>query len=164
MPTVTTLLRLIRYVPAPFEWKEEWQRTRLEKIYAKDISIARAANDYVKVESLQFDLHFEIQMLEEEANLELTRYHIRKARRLHVPLPRYKNDDGSESQDWYQGKLSYDLMLTTEGTAKLRNEIRREEKARHEAKAVWIPWLSAITGTIGAATGLVALLVKNGYL
>lgn len=159
-----TLLRLIRYAPAPREWKAEWRRSLLDKSYAKDIAAAKFAKDKVKVESLEIDHQFEIQMNEEEADLELTRHLTRQARRLHVPLPRYKNDDGSESEHWYEGPLTYYRMLTTEGVAKLRDEIRREKKARHESKAVWIPWLSAITGAIGAATGLIALLIKSGHL
>lgn len=159
-----TLLLLIRYLPAPREWKAEWRRSLLDKAYAKDIAVARIAKDKDRVESLELDHRFEIQMHEEEADLELTRYLTRQARRLHVPLPRYKNDDGSESEHWYEGSLTYYRMLTTEGVAKLRDEIRREKKARHESKAVWIPWLSAITGAIGAATGLVALLIKSGHL
>ncbi len=158
------LLRLIRYVPIPREWKAEWRRALLDRAYAKDIAAARAAKDRDKVESLEHDHQFEMQMHEEEADLELTRYLIRQARRLHVPLPRYKNDDGSESEHWYEGSLTYYRMLTTEGVAKLRDEIRREKKARHESKAVWIPWLSAITGAIGAATGLIALLINRGHI
>ena len=126
--------------------------------------MAKAAQNREKVESLEVDHQFEIQIHEEETDLEVTRYLIRRARRLHVPLPRYKNDDGSESEHWYQGSISYHRMLTTVGVAKLRDEIRREIKARHESKAVWIPWLSAITGTIGAAIGLASFLIKSGQL
>lgn len=158
------LLRLIRYVPAPREWKSEWRRTLLERAYVKDITTAKAKRDRERAESLESDHRFEIQIYEEEADLELTRYLIRQARRLHVPLPRYKNDDGSESEHWYEGSLTRCRTLTTEGVARLRDDIRREKKVRHESKAVWIPWLSAITGAIGAATGLVALLIKSGYL
>lgn len=158
------LFRLIRYIPAPREWKAEWRRTLLDRAYAKDINAARVAQDKKKIESLVSDHQFEIQMHQEEADLELTRYLVRQARRLHVPIPQYKNDDGTESGHWYEGQLSYYRMLTTEGVAKLRDEIRQEKKARHESKAVWIPWLSAITGAIGTATGLVALLIKSGHL
>lgn len=168
MLAVTTampkFLKLIRSLPAPREWKAEWHRSLLDKTYAKEIAAARIAKDKDKVESLEFDHRFEIQMHEEEADLELTRFLTRQARRLHVPLPRYKNDDGSESALWYEGSITCYRMLTTEGVARLRDEIRREKKARHESKAVWIPWLSAITGAIGAATGLVALLIKSGLL
>jgi hypothetical protein len=162
--TVPKLLRIIRYIPAPREWKAEWRRSLLDRAYAKDIAAAKVAKDKNKVESLEGDHRVEIQMHEEEADLELTRYLTRQARRLHVPLPRYKNDDGSESEHWYEGSLTYYRMLTTEGVAKLRDEIRREKKARHESKAVWIPWLSAITGVIGAASGLIALLISSGRL
>lgn len=158
------LLQLIRYVPALREWKAEWRRSLLDRAYAKDIAAAKVAKDKDKVVSLESDHQFEIQMHEEEADLELTRYLTRQARRLHVPLPRYKNDDGSESGHWHEGPLTYYRMLTTEGVAKLRDEIRREKKARHESKAVWIPWLSTITGVIGAATGLIALLISSGRL
>lgn len=158
------LLRLIRYIPAPREWKVEWHSSLLDRAFAKDIAAARAAKDPEKVESLERDHQFEIQMHQEEIDLQLTRYLTRMARRLHVPLPRYKNDDGVDSADWYEGPISYYRMLTAEGVTKLRDEIRREMKARHESKALWIPWLSAITGAIGAATGLVALLINSGHL
>ena len=159
-----TFLRLVRYVPAPREWKAEWRRTLLDRSYTADIAAAKAAKDAEKAESLAMDHQYEIQMYQEEDDIELTRYLIRQTRRLHEPLPRYKNADGSDSDHWYEGSLTHYLALTTEGVAKLRDEIRREKKARHEAKAVWIPWLSAITGAIGAATGLVALLIKSGHL
>lgn len=142
--------------------KADWRRRLLDRSYAKDIAAARATRDGKKVESLEMDHMYEIQLDQEESDLELTRYLTRQARRLHVPVPKYANDDGTESEYWYEGSLTHYRMLTTEGVSRLRDEIRREKKARHEAKAVWIPWLSALTGAIGAATGLVALLMRSG--
>ena len=158
------LFQLIRYAPAPHEWKVEWRRMLLDRSYAKDIAATRAAKDEEKARSLEHDHQYEAQLNEEEDDLQLTRYLVRQARRLHVPVPRFKNVDGSESDHWHEGPLTYQRLLTTEGVVTLRNEIRREKKARHEAKAVWIPWLSAITGAIGTATGFVALLMKSGRL
>ena len=157
------LFRIIRIAPVPREWKADWHRAQVDKAYAKDIAKAKAEKNEEKVESLESDHRFEIQSHEEEQDLILTRHLIRQASRLHVPLPRRKNPDGSDTDFWYEGSQTYYRMLTTEGVAKLRDEIRRERKARHEAKAVWITLLSAITGAIGAATGLVAVLLKNGH-
>lgn len=46
----------------------------------------------------------------------------------------------------------------------IRDEIRHELKARHEVRAQWVVWLSALTGVIGAITGLVAVLAQQAPL
>lgn len=154
------LFLVIRIAPIPREWKSDWHRTLVDTAYAKNIAKAKAAKDDDKVRSLEATHQLEIQLHEEDEDLILTRRLLHQARRLHVPAPDRLNADGSETEFWYEGPLTYYRMLTTAGVANLRDEIRREKKARHEAKSVWIPWLSAITGVIGAATGLVALLLK----
>jgi hypothetical protein len=149
-------------MPVAREHKSEWRRTLIDRAYANDIAAAKQIKDKDKVESLERDHQFELQLDDEEEDAELTRYLVRQSRRLHVPNPRYHNDDGTESDLWYEGPLTHRRLFTTKGVAYLRDEIRKERKARHELKAVWVPWLAALTGLVGAATGLVALVLKIG--
>jgi hypothetical protein len=117
--------------------------------------------DRLKVEALQRDHQLEIDLYDEEEDFYLTNNLLAKARRLRVPIPHRYNDDKTESEHWYQGQYIGKWYLTTIGFSSLRDEIRREEKARHEARAHWVVWLSALTGVIGAITGLIALLVHK---
>lgn len=88
--------------------------------------------------------------------LVLTRYWESKAASLSVPLP-----------DWtdrtYRGWVDVDnderqpCYLTPAGIAKLRADIREEQKHLREVAAFW---LSAFIGLIGALTGLAAVVLK----
>ena len=57
--------------------------------------------------------------------------------------------EGSQTGGWY---------LTVSGIREVRAEIRQAQKSRHEQRAHLVVWISAITGVIGAITGLVAVL------
>ena len=153
-----TAFQILRCLPISRERKTEWRRRLLDRAYAKDVTAARTAKDKEKVASLESDHQFELQLDREEEDERLTRFFLRQARRLHVPTPSFEGEDGKESEYWYEGPLTYRRLLTTVGIAKLRDEIRKERKARHESRAIWVPWLSAITGLAGAITGLVAIL------
>ena len=156
-----TLLRIAGKLPIPTETKLSWQRTLLDRAYAKDIAEARKAKDSAKVESLENDHRFAIDLHEEEEEAYFTKKLFQRARRLRVPIPHRYNDDKSESDHWYEGQYTGCWYLTTKGVAALREEIRRELKGRHEARSQWVVWLSALTGLIGAVTGLVALLMHK---
>ena len=155
------LLRLVTKLPIPAEPRLAWQRTLLDRAYGKDISAARKLKDQSKVESLERDHRFEIDLYDEEEDSHLTKKLLAKARRLRVPVPHRYNDDKTESEHWYEGQYTVRWYLTTSGFSALREEIRREVKARHEARAHWVVWLSGLTGIIGAVTGLVALLIHK---
>lgn len=136
-----SMFRLVDSLPIPYAVKSEWRRVLLDKAYAKDIEVARKAKDSEKVDSLERSHRYEIQLTEEEDDIRLTKYLLRNARRLRVPIPRTHNDNGAESDDWYEGCLTYSRLLTTKGAAAVRDEIRKERKARHESRSIWIPWL-----------------------
>lgn len=155
------VLRIVGKLPIPKEAKLAWQRTLLDRAYAKDIAKARAAKDYAKAQSLAEDHRFEIELHDEEEDAHVTKCLLQRARHLRVPVPHRYNNDKSESDHWYEGRNTGRWYLTTKGVAALREEIRREVKARHEARSQWVVWLSALTGAIGAATGLVALLADK---
>lgn len=153
-----SLLRQIAKFPIPTCTRLAWQRTLLDRAYAKDISAARKLKDTEEVASLESAHQFEIELLDEEEDAYLTKTLLAKARRLHVPFPHIYNKDKTESEHWCEGQNTGRWHLTVRGMAAVRKEIRREVKARYEVRAHWVVWLSALTGVIGAITGLVALL------
>jgi hypothetical protein len=107
-------------------------------------------------------MRFELDLQQEEEDAYLTKSLLRKARRLRVPIPHSHSDDGTVSNQWYEGGQTGGLYLSVTGIRDLREEIRRELKARHEHHAQLVVWLSAITGIIGAITGLIAVAQKHG--
>ncbi len=155
------LLRIIANLPIPAETRLAFQRSLLDRAYARSIAIARKTNDKEKLQSLERDHRFELEMHDEEEDANLTNSLLAKARRIHVPVPHRYNSDKTESEHWYEGHYTGRWSLTARGVAALRDEIRREAKARHEGRAQWVVWLSALTGVIGAITGLVALLMRK---
>lgn len=51
------------------------------------------------------------------------------------------------------------LYLSEEGTSVVRKAIREEERWRMEKRAQWTPWIAALTGLVGATTGLLAVIL-----
>lgn len=99
-------------------------------------------------------------MHREEEDLYYTKTLLYQARKLRVPTPRARNEFGEEMPEWYQANYTGVWLLTDVGTSSIRKEIRAELKERHEAKARLVVWISALTGVIGSATGLIAILSK----
>lgn len=158
---MSKLLRIIGKLPIPTALKLEWQRELLDYIYAKEISIARKSQDHQKIEEIEHERRFEIDLHTEELDLFITKQLLKKANKLRVPTPHRYNADKTESDHWYEGHYTMRWMLTNKGVTTIRDEIRRELKARHEVRAQLVVWLSALTGVIGAITGLVALLSQR---
>lgn len=155
------LLRIVAKLPVPTATRRSWQRTLLDRAYAKDIAAARKLKNEEKVQSLEYEHRFELDMFDEEEDAYLTKALLTKARRLHVPVPHLYNEDKTISEHWHEGHYTGRWYLSTSGIAALRKEVRDELKARHEARAHWVVWFSALTGVIGAVTGLVALLAHK---
>lgn len=155
------LPRLMSKLPMPEETRLAWQRNWIDKAYATEIAAAREIKDREKDESLERDHRLEIELHDEKEDAHLTNLLRRQARRLRIPVQHRYKDDKTESDHWYEGHHTCRWYLTTRGIASLREDIRRELKARHEARSHWIIWLSAFTGLVGAITGLVALLARK---
>jgi len=85
-----------------------------------------------------------------------TKYLMSRARRLVVPLP-----DWNDDRLWSIEANTGEHVLTAAGINELRAAIRAEKKARREAVQSWLPWVGALTGIIGALTGLFAVLAKG---
>lgn len=157
---MVNMYRLIGRLPIPERIKLAWKRSHLNGLFAKKITKAREAKKTEEVNSLEAEHMFELDWLNEEEDVYITQHLLHLARRLRVPIPRYHNSNGSETGLWEKGQYTGDHYLTVEGIAALRKEIRQELKAQHEMRAHWAVWLAALTGVIGALTGLVAL-IKN---
>jgi hypothetical protein len=156
-----SLLRIVARLPIPTETKLAWQRSLLDRTYATAIAEARRLKDKEKIESLEHEHRFEIDVHDEDEDAYVTKRLLAKARRLRVPIPHRYNEDKTASDDWYEGHYTGRWYLTTKGIVALRDEVRKELRARHEARSQWVIWLSALTGVIGALTGLVALLMRK---
>jgi hypothetical protein len=154
-------IRIAAKYLVPTETRLGWERTRLDKVYATAIAEARASKDTEKTDSLEQNHRFEIDLHDEEEDEFVTQRLLLKARKLRVPIPHRYNDDKTESEHWYKGHYTSRWYLTTKGIAALREEIRKEQKARHESRSQWVFWLTALTGVIGSFTGLVALLIRK---
>jgi len=139
-----------------------WSRSRIERGYSKNIAIARRAKDYNEVQSLKSAMWFELDLQREEEDAHQSKQLLRKAMRLRVPSPPLHLDNGEDSGYWYEGSQTGGRYLTVTGFREVRSEIRQEQKSRHEQWAHLVVWISAVTGVIGAITGLVAVLQKHG--
>lgn len=146
-------------MPLPKSTRLFWQSALLERSYKKDIRFARLGRDYQRAENLEREHAYEIEMIQEEEDQLYTRRLVRQAKRLRVPTPRSHGEDGKPTGAWEQGRNFGLWYLSDKGIVKLREEIRKEIRWRHERRAQWVGWLSAITGVFGALTGLIAVLL-----
>ena len=145
----------------PTSTRLAWSRSAIQRGYGKEIAAARREQNSTEVAHLESAERWELELQEEEEDSYLTSRLLGQARRLRVPIPSFRNSDGSESDHWYQGSQTGGWYLTTLGVNSLRREIRLEQKDRHENMAMYLPWLTAITGIVGTVTGLVAVLVRG---
>lgn len=131
------------------------------KIYKLNKESEKIENNYKKLkktakgdeyQSLHAEEGDEILPILEEVNSLRTKYFCRYANKLLVPRPDYQNKDFW--QDRYYG---YGRNLTDKGFWELKKLIRQDKRERREGCVVW---LAALTGIIGAATGLAAVLSR----
>lgn len=147
---------------APERVRLAWSRRAIQRGYGKEIAAARRTKRFNDVAELEGAERFEMELQEELEDSFLTSSLLRKARRLRVPIPYIRNADGTESDLWYEGRQTGGWYLSTAGIRHLRQEIRQELKDRHESRSHYLVWLTALTGIIGSATGLIAVLQRNG--
>lgn len=155
---ISFLFCAVEFTPMPHATRPEWQRTLIDRAYTRDIVAARKQMATEVVSKLESDHRFALQLHEERADVYITKHLITKARRLRVPTPRLYTSDNQVSDYWCEGVTTNRWHLTDIGISALRNEIRIELKGRHESRLHWVVWLSAITGVVGAITGLVAVI------
>lgn len=136
-----------------------WQATLTNRGFRRLIAEAREKHDQKAVDELRWEEQEEDIIWHEEREGLYTRQLLRQAGRLHVPVPRQYDDKGQQTDLWVSGDRTGTWYLTDEGVEQLRGAIREELRWRIERRGHWINWVAALTGLIGALTGLVAMLL-----
>lgn len=108
------------------------------------------------------DWQYEFAMLANEEQSYYSRKLLQRARALRVEVPAYLGADQKPSEDYEESFLTHQFQLSLKGEAKVRAAIREEEKHRSENRARFLPFLAALTGLVGAITGLVVAIGKFG--
>lgn len=131
--------------------KLQRNRTKVLSAYKEDLEQARRdKKSRDEIAEIEHMARFEQELVDDEIESLESRYLIESAERLILPIPTFSKD----SDDWRQSSQLGLNLLTRKGMATLRSTIRAERKERREAKMIWI---AAITGILGALTGLIAV-------
>lgn len=104
------------------------------------------------LELLRAEVSSEIWPVFEKIDALKTRRFRQIASRLMVPLPESKDKELWKDLHYAQGRA-----LTDKGFWELKKLIRQEKRERREG---FVIWLAALTGIIGATTGLAAVLSR----
>ena len=156
------VFRLLRILPMP-----EGPRLRLRR-YWMDREFDRERRRIIKGGGTADDAwaygnwSFEYDALEEDE----ARFHsqalLSRARELRIMIPAVHEGATLSSDYRRSGVDGRRYYLSIAGEQKVRAAIREEEKYRSERWARRIPYITALSGLLGTATGLIALLAKWG--
>ena len=138
-------------------WNFQREKDKLMRAYAKDFEEARRTK--ASVDELQKMTHSEIlgvAMIDDAIYHAHTRYLVAEANQLILPVP-----DRKDETRWTESRLTGMQYLTPFGLSELRSAIRVERKLKVERALVWLPIVGAVTGLVGATTGLIAILSRT---
>ncbi len=128
--------------------KLENECSRIQKQYAK----YKKGLSGSKLQEVDSEEGSEIWPVLEEIDRLKSRRLCQIADRLMVPLPDIQDKEQWKEQSYGQGRV-----LTSKGLWELRKLVREEKRERREG---FVVWLAALTGIIGAMTGLAAVLSR----
>jgi len=154
--------RILSFLRMPFLTKDYWLRLEQKKIEKRYRETLRSTKgNRGEIDHAKTEHHSDWWSNYEQQEALFTEKLIKKAERLrvHVPAkPSWNYETGfEENEDWDGINERY---LTNTGIAKVRDEIRKEQKWQREGRANWAVFASAIGGVIGAITGLVAVMMR----
>ncbi len=130
------------------------QKERLSADFTEKIRKAQKAGKPTEdIQSLENDWYFGEHCIDEEIASLATDNLIRKARRWFVPISSYDADGMWKRCDTINNRY----VLTNQGISQLSSSLRKEHKERAE---LLVMVLSVLIGIVGAATGLVAVIMK----
>jgi hypothetical protein len=156
LPRVPFETRLARFIPFPSA-RRAWLASISEREYRRDLKDARQRNDKDRIEHLKFIRMADEEYDQQSADLEYSKRLLAKARQLRVPVPSFPTRE-SPNGFWEESTLLGGYFLTALGVKSVREAIRDEERWLSDRRAHWIVWCTAITGVIGALTGLLAII------
>jgi hypothetical protein len=143
-------------VPLPSA-RRAWLSSISEREYRRDLKGARQRNDKDEIEQLKFIRMADEEYDQQSADLEYSKRLLAKARQLRVPIPTLPTRDHPNAF-WGESTLLGGHFLTPLGVKNVREAIRDEERWLRDRRAHWIVWCTAVTGVIGALTGLLAII------
>lgn len=157
---MSKLVRLANYLPVSKIRRLEIQGRLIDRLYRQDIRRARAKGDGEGVERLKSGHSYELRMIGDERAYAYSRELLRQARRFHLPIPKRVGSDGETTGWWEQSDIDGLWRLSDGGVVHVRKSIRSEMAWRREHRAHWINWIAAVTGLLGALTGLLAVVLR----
>jgi hypothetical protein len=130
------------------------QKTRLYRLYSKDIDKARRKKmSHDEIDDIIRNEKEECDVVDDEISQIQTDYLPSQADKLLLPAPKFDAKSGM----WKQSKITDRYHLSPTAATDLRAAIRKEQKERSEHLRAWV---TSLTGLAGALIGLVALLLK----
>jgi len=135
--------------------KYRWELRKLEKEQnriTKNFEKNKKGLSGAELESLRADLGSESWPVLEKIDALKTKRFRQIADRLMVPMPESKDKELWQDLQYVGGRV-----LTDKGFWELKKLIRQEKRERREG---FVVWLAALTGIIGALTGLAAVLMR----
>jgi hypothetical protein len=124
------------------------------------IKAARSRGDGNEVARLRSEHQEELAYYYDEREALFTAELMTKARRYRIPGPPSRDETGQTTPYWTQSHRTGSWHLTPEGIRVLRDAIRIEEGWRRDKRVQLVIWITALTGLIGAITGLVSVLMS----
>ena len=153
---------LVRLIPFTSEaWHARRYNERVQRRFRRALEKLGPRTTGAQREEVYQDWQYELDEAEEEEQGAYTRRLLHRARSLLVSVPARDGKELNGDTHWEQGHTLGTWYLTRAGIARIRTAIRDEEKARREARAHWVVWVSALTGLVGAATGLLAIILRS---
>lgn len=129
------------------------KQERAQRDYGKRLLQAKKQKEKPdKIEMLLSDASLTYDEYQDEITSLVTQHLLRRAKKLLLPIPDYSHEDL-----WEHSGFSNRLVLTEKGIFDLKSKIRSEEK---ENLQLYLPWVAAITGVIGALTGFFAIILR----
>jgi hypothetical protein len=135
--------------------KYRWELRKLEKEcdrITEPYDKRRKGLSIQELEDLRSEIGSELAPVSEKINALKTSRFRQIANRLMVPLPESKDKKLWEDLYYIGGRA-----LTDKGFWELKKLIRQEKRERREG---FVVWLAALTGIVGALTGLAAVLTR----
>jgi len=134
--------------------KAQRERRKLEEQFSGLIGEAEKKKDYEERDGLVSELLMERDLIEDRINRIETDRVQKEAEKFGIPVPSL-----SDKESWDEDSQSHTIFLNVSTRLRLRQEIRKERRARWEDTTIWMDRIVLpLIGLIGAVTGLVSVL------
>lgn len=131
--------------------KLQRKRDKESKFLLKAVNVARKQGGMAAENETYHSERYELDLIDAEIACLSTCYHISVAEKMALPTPTLS----IESDLWEKSDYTGNWYLSNNGIAEIRRSIRTERKEQREKLGFWATML---IGTIGAVTGLIAVL------